>query len=789
MSLQAFYFALLASSRLVGADYVAAENNYVTNDPFRTTDSGRYTECPVDVWDRQKDLLPQKSQSGKQFKQTVSADYSLLWDITYHKSHKILKNKFTTQCFVLNQCGVRPPEADDVPDGCKFVTVPISKSAVDSTTYLPFIEVLGERRSLKVLATSFNYVSSPCLKKMYKQGMIEQANEYWPDNDDVDEILKSEGVQTTFTSNYPADIFQTNPDGVKHNGYLMTDINERGKDTAVLQAAEYVEAAGAFFNREKEATEAIERVIDNYQCTKKAVEKALGTRERVKVLVSAYSSWSSAWSAGEKGTYYDEMVTAAGGKLIGTGPQYSTWTTEEIKDIAQDADVWISLGEWGEGQPWSEMEDVPCVKAGRLFDNMRRGTNAWFEEKALQPDALLQDIALTTFPGAVAGLRHTWLRDIKAGDKIRKPEDDDCPDIDAPYEWLGVDACGGSDSIEPVEGKCPKRGLEKVDKDDCPKELNLGNCDDEDLEAGDFCEGDGECGTDPDLDNCSNKDDKDMDIYRVRGKESSSSSSSSEEASSEDSEESEESSEESESSEASSEASEGSEESEEESEEEESAEEAPEAKPGCPANVLKPVENCPRKPGLLLRCNQGANLVEGQMCRAKGGECETDRDLGNCRRGELNVYEVTGDKVPKFCPQERLGAELVPVTSECSAQGPPGALPRCNDGQLFHDDYCRAKGECGTRETLGNCRNGELNVYQVKVPKICPKKLAEVAPADCPEKPGLLPRCHFGGLLAKGQMCRAKGECRTDKALGNCRNGELSVFKVEKEAAQRVPAP
>ena len=100
-------------------------------------------------------------------------------------------------------------------------------------------------------------------------------------------------------------------------------------------------------HREKEATRAIERIVANYQCTKKAVRKALGDRERVKVLVSSYSSWGAGgWSVPAEGVYYDEMVTAAGGKLIGTDPDKYSYTNEEIKKIAKDADVWLSFGEW-----------------------------------------------------------------------------------------------------------------------------------------------------------------------------------------------------------------------------------------------------------------------------------------------------------------------------------------------------------------------------------------------------------------------------------------------------------
>mmetsp|Transcript_21991 Transcript_21991/g.65954 ORF Transcript_21991/g.65954 Transcript_21991/m.65954 type:complete len:1010 (-) Transcript_21991:68-3097(-) len=50
---------------------------------------------------------------------------------------------------------------------------------------------------------------------------------------------------------------------------------------------------------------------------------------------------------------------------------------------------------------------------------------------------------------------------------------------------------------------CPALGV--AAKESCPRELDLVPCDSPGLRPGDFCEGDGECGTSPSLDNCRNE--------------------------------------------------------------------------------------------------------------------------------------------------------------------------------------------------------------------------------------------------------------------------------------------
>ena len=64
---------------------------------------------------------------------------------------------------------------------------------------------------------------------------------------------------------------------------------------------------------------------------------------------------------------------------------------------------------------------------------------------------------------------------------------------------------------------CPP--LEPLPKDspDCPDELDIAPCDTPGLGVGDLCEGDGECGTDRTLDNCSNDLISRADIYRIIG--------------------------------------------------------------------------------------------------------------------------------------------------------------------------------------------------------------------------------------------------------------------------------
>ena len=85
---------------------------------------------------------------------------------------------------------------------------------------------------------------------------------------------------------------------------------------------------------------------------------------------------------------------------------------------------------------------------GRVFDNQGpNGANDWFERRVVEPDAVLQDLAVAFYPDAseLEGLSRKWLRDVVAEEPVGGVSDEDldtaCPDIDAPYEFSSTDMC------------------------------------------------------------------------------------------------------------------------------------------------------------------------------------------------------------------------------------------------------------------------------------------------------------------------------------------------------------
>ena len=358
---------------------------------------------------------------------------------------------------MLHQCGVDAPAVEDLPDyaaDATFVQVPISAAATTSTTYIPFIEMIGERAALKAYGSSFDYVSSPCLRKMYRDGQTVSAydSSTWSVSD---EILQDQGVEVTIADSWSNSAFAA---------YTMTDTAE----DSVLKVAEYVEVVGLFFNREKEATAAIEMMIDNYNCAKGKANDYLDSADAAapKVCWTGYYAYASdtsgGWTIPVENVWYSELIEAAGGDMLVPdfeGDVESSWgtkymSTDQVLAFCADADVIISPDSWTKGaEPFSLLDGLPAVQNGRVFDNQGpRGQTDWFERRVVEPDTVLQDFLVVFHPDAdaFADLDRKWLRDVEADEAVGGVDDADldeaCPDVTADYVFEAATMCDSSSS-------------------------------------------------------------------------------------------------------------------------------------------------------------------------------------------------------------------------------------------------------------------------------------------------------------------------------------------------------
>jgi len=111
------------------------------------------------------------------------------------------------------------------------------------------------------------------------------------------------------------------------------------------------------------------------------------------VVWASYSTWNGGgfYPAGTCPNYYCELATACGAELLlKNGPLNLT----EFVDFAKDADVWLYSGTNFEtvlNDFEDELSVMKSVQNNELFDIMGHGEDAWYNERKVEPDAILED--------------------------------------------------------------------------------------------------------------------------------------------------------------------------------------------------------------------------------------------------------------------------------------------------------------------------------------------------------------------------------------------------------------
>jgi len=341
--------------------------------------------------------------------------FATSFSVSYSRSYKLLNLSAARTLVTLRPCGAPlPPISGSFPiPGWTHIDLEagadgksLSRLALLSTTQVPFLALLG-RGALAAAVSGARLLHSPCLRAAVAAGAVaELAN---PDDSlntsalnsllpTLDAVLCSGGWGCPGSPrDIPiADALEADVRGIAEQALLV----------AVLTGSEA--AAGAL----------VGGLLSRYECSRAAVAAALppvpANRPRV---LWAYA-YGGAWYVASCPNYYCQIVADAGGQLLlasspGSGP-YGGYSDVEVAPLFAQADVLIYANDnfdaevlpfLGSSANASDpralaLSGSPAVAAGAVFDILRSGVNAWFEQRPAQPDALLQDVAAALAPFA-----------------------------------------------------------------------------------------------------------------------------------------------------------------------------------------------------------------------------------------------------------------------------------------------------------------------------------------------------------------------------------------------------
>lgn len=171
---------------------------------------------PAD-YDDGTDFFPQKF---------VPHETTDLFTISYHKTYKILTNKYIDKSYLLYQCGTEPPE-NEVDNHQLVLSVPFTGGvAITQTPQIPPMEMLAKRTTIDAYIGNPDLVSSQCLKGLMDEGTVEIIQ--YPE-DPYNSALLQQGT-VDYLGRNPEAIVLTGPSGT-----INGEDNERYVGVAASQ--------------------------------------------------------------------------------------------------------------------------------------------------------------------------------------------------------------------------------------------------------------------------------------------------------------------------------------------------------------------------------------------------------------------------------------------------------------------------------------------------------------------------------------------------------------------------
>lgn len=373
------------------------------------------------------------------FPDKVQIEKSTQWTITYEDSYKVVKNTAADASYLLYQCGTDLPAQDILDQHDVVIPVPLTNVGLHYTTFIPFVELLGQRTNIKAANGQASWIYSPCLKGMASEELVTMissiTNATMVEESGVDKALPffvGQGTTTPFS-----------------NQFEVSEYTE----TNLLAVFEWLKFFAVFFNAEKEANDIYAETASRVDCAKTNADLVAVDDVKPVVLWASYSSWCGGWDVARScPNYYCELaqtcestlLTSLEGSVDAMAKCYRNYmTTEEFVAFGKDADIWIySGGSYGDevdnilAKYSEEVKDFKSVKNNKVYDVTGQTMDAWFAERIVEPDTLVQDFCsvvgrenpLTPVPHQLTFLRHI-------DDAIASPAV--CTDRNAPMLKMG----------------------------------------------------------------------------------------------------------------------------------------------------------------------------------------------------------------------------------------------------------------------------------------------------------------------------------------------------------------
>lgn len=287
--------------------------------------------------------------------------------------------------------------------GKQVIGTPVKRVIFLSTSHIGFLNPLGETGSLVALSGSA-FVSDPEVRKGIELKKIA-------------DVGYDQGINYELILSLKPDLIMAYGVGGEVTGFinklrdlgLNVILNGEYLEDSPLAKAEWIKFVGAFYNKEKEASDYFAFITTNYE----AIRQKVGGSKHRPVVLTGLPYKDAWWMSGGKSNVAT-LIQDAGGEFLwqdNTSREAFVVSLEEVVIRSARADYWINCGTVNTINELvatdSRFLSFPQVRKKAIFNNNLMvspgGGNDYWERGVVRPDLILADLVKIFHPELDSG--------------------------------------------------------------------------------------------------------------------------------------------------------------------------------------------------------------------------------------------------------------------------------------------------------------------------------------------------------------------------------------------------
>lgn len=331
----------------------------------------------------------------------VSIDYAQNFTLEYKDGYKLLTVSVPWMgateplVYALIPAGA---ELNEESSGATVIHTPINSLVSLSSTYLPFLEQIGELDSLVAVDTA-DYIFNEGVRLRAENGTIAQVGS--GPSVDVEKMIELEPGLIMTSATGMAE-YDTHP--VLEQAGLPVVINSDYLEQDPLGRAEWGKFIAAFYEKEMEADLLFDEMVERYETA-----KALTSSVTDKVSVFINTPYEGTWYMAGSESYAAILLRDAGAHYLWDDLEgTSAWPVdfEAVVDRAKEAEFWVNVGFARSLADLTAIDsraaDFKAFQEGKVYNNNARisemGGTDYYESGVANPDLVLMDLIKIFYP-------------------------------------------------------------------------------------------------------------------------------------------------------------------------------------------------------------------------------------------------------------------------------------------------------------------------------------------------------------------------------------------------------